>query len=152
MASVERSIEVEVPVERVYDQWTQFDQFPMFMEGLRDVRRLDARQVLWRAEVMGRVRQWRAEITEQVPEQRIAWRSRSGAPGAGLVTFHRLTPDRTRVVLRMDHEPADPPETVAARIEGDLRRFKALIEARGEPTGWPDRVPRRPAFPARDAP
>ncbi len=135
MASVERSIEVEVPVEHVYEQWTDFDQFPMFMEGLQDVRRLDARQVLWRAEVMGHVKEWRAEITEQVPEHRIAWRSRSGAPNAGVVTLHRLTPDRTRVVLQREYEPSDAPGTVAARIEGDLRRFKALVEARGEPTG-----------------
>ncbi len=155
MASMERSIDVDVAVESVYDQWTQFEHFPMFMEGVEDVRQVDERNLLWRAETMGRVTEWRAEVTEQVPDQRIAWRSRVGVHPAGVVTFHRLTPDRTRVMLRIEYEPesmTNLPVTAAARVEGDLRRFKTFIEARGEApaggrravSGRPPRLPGRP--------
>jgi uncharacterized membrane protein len=150
MASMERSIDVDVAVESVYDQWTQFEHFPMFMEGVEDVRQVDERNRLWRAETMGRVTEWRAEVTEQVPDQRIAWRGRVGVHPAGVVTFHRLTPDRTRVMLRIEYEPesmTDLPATVAARVEGDLRRFKTFIETRGESPGDRRRaVSRRPPW------
>ncbi len=157
MATIEKSIDVEVPVQRVYDQWTQFEQFPMFMEGVQDVRQIDDRHVLWRAEIMGRVKEWRAEITEQVPDQRVAWTSRSGTPTAGVVTFHRLGPARTRVMLQLAYEPEGLVEktanvlgTVTARVEGDLRRFKSFIETRGEPTSaWRGTISRPPSGPDR---
>jgi uncharacterized membrane protein len=143
MASIiERSIDVEVPVEAVYRQWTQFDEFPMFMEGVQDVRQVDGGDLLWRGEVRGRVMQWRAEVVERVPYQRLAWRARSDGPPGGLVKLRRLAPGRTRVVLQVEYEaeagaarPADAAGTLAARLEGDLRRFKWLAEARGEPAG-----------------
>jgi uncharacterized membrane protein len=138
MASMERSIDVDVAVESVYDQWTEFEQFPMFMEGVQDVRQVDEHTLLWRAEIMGRVEEWRAEVTEQVPDQRVAWRGRAGVHPTGVVTFHRLAPGRTRVILRIEYEPESMTTlvaAVAARVEGDLRRFKGFMEARGEALG-----------------
>jgi uncharacterized membrane protein len=153
MTNIEKSIDVDVPLEHVYNQWTQFEQFPRFMEGVQDVRQLDARHLLWRTKLMGRVKEWQAEITEQVPDQRIAWTSRSGAQNAGAVTFHRLALGRTRVMLQLEYEPeglvektADAIGTVSARVESDLGRFKQLIEGRGASTGgWRGRIARPPS-------
>jgi uncharacterized membrane protein len=153
MASIEKSIDVDVPVEHAYNQWTQFEQFPKFMEGVQDVQQLDARHLLWRTKIMGRVKEWQAEITEQVPDQRIAWTSRSGAPNAGVVTFHRLAPGRTRVMLQLEYEPeglvektADAIGTVSTRVESDLRRFKWFIEGHGTSTGaWRGGITRPPS-------
>src|SRR5919106_2863450 len=99
MVTIEKSIDVEAPLEQVYEEWTQFEQFPMFMEAVHDVRHLDDRRLVWRGEVMGRIREWRAEITEQMPNRRIAWASRSGAPIASAVSLQSLAPGRTRVKL-----------------------------------------------------
>jgi uncharacterized membrane protein len=107
--------------------------------------------VLWRAEVGGRSKEWEAEITEQIPDERIAWRSRAGDANAGVVTFHRLAPDRTRVMLQLEYDPegalenvADAVGVVSARVKGDLQRFKEFIEARGVETGaWRGEIPRR---------
>jgi uncharacterized membrane protein len=153
MANIEKSIDVDVPLEDVYKQWTQFEEFPKFMEGVQDVRQLDARHLLWRTKIMGRVKEWRAEITEQLPDQRIAWTSRSGSPTTGVVTLHGLAPGRTRVTLRLEYEPegmiekaADAIGTVPARVEGDLGRFKSFIEGRGESTGsWRGTITRLPS-------
>jgi uncharacterized membrane protein len=153
MASIEKSIDVDVPVEHAYNQWTQFEQFPKFMEGVQDVRQLDARHLLWRTKIMGRVKEWQAEITEQVPDRRIAWTTRSGAANAGVVTFHRLAPGRTRVMLQLEYEPeglvektADAIGTVSTRVESDLGRFKRFIEGRGASTGaWRGRIARPPS-------
>lgn len=154
MATMERSIDVDVPVESVYDQWTDFERFPMFMEGVQDVRQVDERNLLWRAEIMGRIEEWRAEVTEQVPDQRVAWRGCAGVHPTGVVTFHRLTSGRTRVVLRTEYESNSMtamPAEVAARVEGDLRRFKAFMETRGEPpAGRHGAKPRRPASAHRE--
>ena len=142
MARIERSIEVDVPVRTAYNQWTQFEEFPQFMEGIKHVRQLDDRRLSWHAEIMGRDETWEAEITDQVPDERISWRSISGAQNDGMVTFAPLGPARTRVMLTMDYTPEDAVEktgsalgVVTARVDGDLRRFKDFIERRGVETG-----------------
>ena len=149
MATIEKHIDVEVPVRAAYNQWTQFEEFPRFMEGVLEVRQLDDRRLHWRAKVGGQEKTWDAEITEQVPDERIAWRSRSGAANAGAVTFHRLGEGRTRIMLQLEYEPegmvekaADAVGIVSHRVEGDLLRFKEFIERRGRETGgWRGEIP-----------
>lgn len=157
MASIEQSIEVDVPVNVAYNQWTQFESFPKFMEGVKSVQQLDDRRLMWHAEVAGRDKDWEAEITEQHPDERIAWRSISGAPNAGVVTFHRLSDTRSKIMLQLDYEPEGVTETIgdaigatSARVRGDLERFKQFIESRGSETGaWRGEIEspstRRPA-------
>lgn len=142
MATVEKSIDVDVPVSTAYNQWTQFETFPQFMEGVEQVRQLDDRRLHWRAEIGGKTKEWDAEITEQIPDQRIAWRSIAGAPNAGVVTFHRLAENRTRIMVQMEYEPDGIMESIgdavgvaSGRVSGDLDRFKAFIESRGTATG-----------------
>jgi uncharacterized membrane protein len=142
MATIEKSIEVEVPVRIAYNQWTQFEEFPRFMDGVREVRQLDDRRLRWRAEIGGTQEEWEADITEQVPDQRIAWRARSGKRNAGVVTFHRISDGSTRIMLQLDYEPEGVVENVgdalgvaSRRVQGDLDRFKAFIESRGRETG-----------------
>ncbi|HXH21709.1 MAG TPA: SRPBCC family protein [Dehalococcoidia bacterium] len=148
MAKIEKSIEVEVPLETAYNQWTQFEEFPRFMEGVREVRQLDDERLAWVAEVGGERKEWLARITRQVPDQVVAWESEGGVPNAGVVTFHRLGGSRTEVSVQMDYEPEDLKEEVgdklgfaARRVEGDLKRFKEFIEERGVETGaWRGRI------------
>ena len=142
MSTVEQSIDVNVPVRVAYNQWTQFEEFPRFMEGVREVRQLDDRRLAWRADIGGKKKTWEAEITEQIPDARVAWRSIGGAKNAGVVTFHRLDDEHTRVMLQLEYDPEGVVENVGdalgvakARIKGDLRRFKEFIEARGRETG-----------------
>jgi len=142
MATIEQSIDVNVPVRTVYNQWTQFEEFPRFMEGVVEVRQLDDKRLHWKAEIAGKEKEWDAEITEQIPDERIAWRSRGGAWNAGVVTFHRLGDSRTRVMLQLEYEPEGVAENVAdalgvikSRVKGDLERFKQFIESRGHETG-----------------
>lgn len=142
MSTIERSVEVDVPVRTAYDQWTQFEEFPKFMDGVAQVRQLSDTELHWKAEIAGREEEWRAEITEQTPDQRIAWKSTSGATNAGVVTFHRLDDDRSKVMLQLDVEPEDAVAKVGEalgvlerRVAGDLDRFKEMIEARGTETG-----------------
>jgi uncharacterized membrane protein len=149
MSKVETSIEVEVPASTAYNQWTQFEDFPRFMEGVQAVQQLDDRHLRWRAEIGGKTVEWEAEISEQIPDKRIAWRSVEGAHNAGVVTFHRLRDDRTRIMLQLDYEPEGAIERVgdwlgvaSHRVQGDLERFKTFIESRGRETGaWRGRVP-----------
>jgi uncharacterized membrane protein len=151
MSTIEQSVEVEAPVSTVYNQWTQFEEFPRFMEGVQQVRQLDDKRLFWRADVAGRTKEWEAEITEQTPDERIAWRSRTGDSNAGVVTFHRIAPDRTRVMLQLDYDPEGAIESagdlvgvVSARVKGDLQRFKEFIEARGVETGaWRGEIKRQ---------
>ena len=142
MESVQKSIEVEVPLSTAYNQWTQFEEFPRFMEGIKEVRQLDDARLHWRSEIAGKEEEWDAEITSQVPDQRVAWRSISGATNAGIVTFHPVGDDRTRIDLRIEYEPdgmiqkvGDMLGAVDRRVEGDLERFKTFIEERGNETG-----------------
>jgi uncharacterized membrane protein len=150
MATVEKSIEVEVPQRTAYNQWTQFEEFPRFMEGVEEVRQLDDTHLHWRAEIGGKTEEWGAVITEQTPDQRIAWRSTSGAENGGVVTFHHLGDNRTRVMLQMEYDPHSFTEKmgdmlgfVTRRVEGDLKRFKEYVESRGHATGaWRGEVKR----------
>lgn len=142
METMEKSIEVNVPVTQVYNQWTQFEDFPQFMEGIEQVQQLDDKRLRWVAEIGGKRSEWDAEIYEQVRDERIAWRSTSGAPNAGVVVFQPLADDKTRVSLRMAYEPqtlgekvGDALGFVTRRIEGDLARFKEFIQNRGVETG-----------------
>jgi Predicted integral membrane protein len=140
VSNIEKSIEVEVPVQTAYNQWTQFEEFPRFMEGIQQVTQLDDKRLRWRANVGGQEKEWEAEITEQRPDERIAWRSRDGAANAGVVTFHRIADARTRVMLQLEYEPegvienvGDAIGVVSRRVAGDLERFN--LETRGRETG-----------------
>jgi len=142
VATVEQSIDVNVAVHVAYDQWTQFEEFPRFMDGVKNVRQIDDTHLHWVAEVAGDEKEWDAEITEQHPDDRVAWHSTSGARNAGAVTFHRLDDDNTRVTLQLDAEPEGAVETAGdalgfldRRVNGDLKRFKEFLEERGAPTG-----------------
>ena len=142
MATIEESVEVGVPVETAYNQWTQFEEFPRFMENVKAVRQLDDAHLHWVAEIGGREEEWDAEIVEQRPNERIAWRATSGTPNGGVVTFHRLDDTRSRVMLQMEYQPEGVTEKVGSTVgldsrsvKGDLERFKQMIESRGTETG-----------------
>lgn len=151
MATIEKSIDVAVPVSTAYNQWTQFEDFPAFMEGVREVRQVDDRRLHWVAEIGGKELEWDAEITEQNPDERIAWKSIGDPDNAGVVTFHRLEEGATRIMLQMDYETEGFVEKAgdmlglgSRRIEGDLERFKEMIESRGTETGaWRGDVDQR---------
>jgi uncharacterized membrane protein len=142
MSTVEESIEINVPVRTAYDQWTQFETFPQFMEGVTAVKQLDDTHLHWVADIGGVHREWDAEITEQHPDERVAWRARDGADNAGVVTFHKLTDTKTKVMLQLEFDPEGFTEVagdklgfVKRRAVGDLERFKTFIEGRGTETG-----------------
>jgi uncharacterized membrane protein len=142
MANVQKTIDVPVPVHEAYNQWTQFETFPQFMEGVKEVRQTDHRHLRWRAEVGGHEVEWDSEITEQISDTRIAWRSIGGRPNSGVVDFHPTAEDRTQVTLLMEAEPEGFTETVGDklgvldhRVEGDLKRFRDFIARRGTATG-----------------
>jgi uncharacterized membrane protein len=144
MPKVDESIDVRAPVEQAYNQWTQFEEFPKFMEGIQSVQQLDDGHVKWVAEVRGETREWTTEITEQRPDEKIAWKTIGGeVKNDGIVTFEQLGNDQTRINVEMDVEGESGAENVAgdllgvvkAQVRGDLERFKQLIESRGEETG-----------------
>ncbi len=142
MSNVTESIDVEVPVRTAYNQWTQFEEFPQFMSSVKQVRQLDDTHLEWTAEIAGKEKTWKAEITEQNPDERVAWRSTEGAANAGVVTFHRIDENRTRVTVQMDVEPEGAIENAGdalgladRQVKGDLERFKQFIESRGSETG-----------------
>jgi uncharacterized membrane protein len=142
MARVEKSIEIEKPLRMVYDQWTQFEEFPRFMEGVEEVQQLDDTTLHWVASVAGKREEWQAEIVHQMPDQSIAWRHTSGAVNSGVVTFTPLEAERCRVTLALEYDPqgfvekvGDALGFVSRRVEGDLERFKRFIEERGAETG-----------------
>jgi uncharacterized membrane protein len=142
MSKIEHSIDVEVPVREAYNQWTQFEEFPRFMEGVEEVRQVDDTHLHWKAEIAGQEKEWEAVITEQTPDQRVAWTSTAGAQNAGAVDFHRIDDARTRVTLTMDVQPEGALESAGdavgvpgRRVKGDLERFKEFIESRGRATG-----------------
>ena len=144
MSTIEESIDVEVPVRTAYNQWTQFQEFPQFMDGVEEVKQLDDTHLHWVAEIAGVRREWKAEVTEQTPDQRIAWQSTDGTQHAGVVTFHHIDDGKTRVMLQLDSEPqgivekaGDALGVLKRQVKGDLERFKKLIENRGtESGGW----------------
>ena len=142
MSTIEQSIDVKVPVRTAYDQWTQFEEFPRFMEGVERVEQKTPTLTRWVTEIGGVRREFDAEITEQHPDQRIAWTSTEEPLHAGVVTFHRIDDATTRVMLQMEYEPqglvenaGDKLGVVTRRVKGDLERFKRFIEERGRETG-----------------
>jgi uncharacterized membrane protein len=142
MDHVEKCIEVDAPVSMVYNQWTQFEEFPKFMEGVEEVKQLDEKRLQWRAEIGGKVLEWEAEIFEQIPDQRVAWRSTTGALNTGMVNFEALGPNSTKIWLKLNYKPEGAMEKIGSalgvisqRVEGDLERFKEFIESRGAETG-----------------
>jgi uncharacterized membrane protein len=149
MAHIEKSIEVNCPVNTAYNQWTQFEDFPRFMEGVKEVHQIDDTHLRWRAEIGGKDKEWDAVITEQVPDSIIAWRSVGGAENAGRVEF-RPAGGGTRITLKLTYDPQGAVEkvgdlvgVVGRRVEGDLKRFKDFIENRGSETGqWRGEVHR----------
>ena len=152
MSTIEQSVEVDVPVRTAYNQWTQFEEFPRFMEGVEQVQQLTDTRLHWIAKIAGAQREWDAEITEQIPDQRIAWKTMAGAQNDGVVTFHRVGDGRTKVMLQLEFDPegfvekaGDALGIVRARTHGDLERFKDFIEARGTETGaWRGEVDQDP--------
>jgi uncharacterized membrane protein len=141
-SSVQETIELDVPVSTAYNQWTQFEEFPLFMTSVEEVKQLDDTHLHWRAHVAGKTKEWDAEITEQIPDTRIAWRSTGGVRNAGAVSFDKVADNRTRVTLRMDYDPqtlgeklADAAGGVKLTTRGNLKRFKELVERRGVETG-----------------
>ena len=144
MPKIEDSIDVQVPVQQAYNQWTQFEQFPKFMEGIQSVKQLDDTHVQWVAEIRGESREWTTEITEQQPDEKIAWKTIDGeVKNDGVVTFEQVGGDQTRVNLQMDVEGESTAENVAGdllgivkgQVRGDLERFKQLVENHDQETG-----------------
>ena len=141
-SKIMESIDVEVPVTTAYNQWTQFEEFPRFMEGVESVEQTDDATLRWKASIGGVTKEWTARITEQTPDKRIAWKNIDGAANAGVVTFHRLSDTSSRAALQLDYEPEGVVENVgdmlgavSRRTTADLERFKKFIEERGRETG-----------------
>jgi uncharacterized membrane protein len=142
MPRFESTVDVDVPVRVAYDQWTQFEDFPVFMENVEQVQQLNDKRLSWVAEILGQRKEWTAEITDQTPDTRVAWRSTSGERNDGAVLFEPMSANQTRVTLRIDVYPDGPAETVGANlgvleraVKDDLNRFKEFIESRGDATG-----------------
>jgi uncharacterized membrane protein len=140
MSTIEQSIEVDVPVRTAYNQWTQFEDFPHFIEGVKEVMRLDDTRLRWKAEIGGKEREWEAEIIEQTPDQRIAWTNRGGA--SRVVMFQPLSDTRSKIRLQVVYLPEGPIESwgdefglASSRIQRNLEGFKAFIEKRAQETG-----------------
>jgi uncharacterized membrane protein len=150
MSTIEQSIELNVPVRAAYDQWTQFEEFPKFMEGVEEIRQIDDTHLHWVAEIGGTRHEWDAVITEQLPDERVAWRNTDGKDNAGVVTFHKLGDDQSKLMVQLDFVPEGIKEKVGdligapdRRVKGDLERFKELVESRGGASGsWRGEVPR----------
>jgi uncharacterized membrane protein len=149
MERIEKTIEVDRPIRTVYDQWTQFEEFPRFMDGVRDVKQLDDAHVRWRAEIWGKDKEWDAEITEQVPDERISWKSLSADTfNAGTVRFEAIDANRTRVRLVMAYEPRGAVEAIgdalgvlSASVQTSVENFKSYIESQEIADGaWRGRV------------
>jgi len=139
---VEEELLVNVPVSTAYNQWTQFEEFPRFMTTVEEVRQIDDSHLHWRAKVAGKTKEWDAEITQQIPDQLIEWRSLNGVRNGGLVTFDKVGENKTRVKLRMWYEPQTADEKVGGMLGGvkltaksNLKHFKQLIERMGSETG-----------------
>jgi uncharacterized membrane protein len=151
MSQVEESIRVGVPVTTAYNQWTQFEEFPSFMEGVEEVRQIDDTHLHWKVSLAGRTEEFDAVITEQIPDTRIAWKSTDGPRHAGAVDFHRIDESTTQVMVVMDSDEEGAAQKAAGavglvgrRVSGDLERFKELIESRGRESGaWRGSVDRK---------
>jgi uncharacterized membrane protein len=142
MKTIEKSIEVECPRRTVYNQWTQFEEFPRFMKGVKKVTQLDDQRLHWEAEIAGKNKEWDSRITDQVPDQLIAWQSDSGEYNAGAIHFSAVSPNRTRVNFQLMYDPQDLVEktedvlgVISNRVEKNLEEFKEFIENRSQETG-----------------
>jgi uncharacterized membrane protein len=142
VTTVEQSIDVAVPVRTAYNQWTQFEEFPRFMDGVERIEQRTPTRTHWVTKVAGVKREFDAEISEQIPDERIAWHALDGPTQSGVVTFHRLDDTHTRVMLQMAFEPEGVAEQagdklglVRSRVHGDLKHFKEFVEHRGQETG-----------------
>jgi uncharacterized membrane protein len=142
MTTVKESIEVDVPVRTAYNQWTQFEEFPSFMEGVQSVTQIDDTHLRWVAEIGGKRREWQAEVVDQVPDQKIAWRATDGDGPNGIVEFEPLGEDKTLIAVEMAYEPESVSEQLASaigvdsrQVRRDIERFKELIESRGVESG-----------------
>ena len=140
--TIHTSIELNVPVRSAYNQWTQFEEFPKFMEGVKEVRQLDNEHLHWKVKIAGKEKEWDAEILDQTPDKHIIWMSRGGALNAGMVEFQSLSEARSKILLEITYDPEDIVEAigdemgvVSLRVKRDLERFKGFIEARGRETG-----------------
>src|SRR4051794_21806392 len=150
MSSVTESVDVEAPITQVYNQWTQFETFPEFMSGVQSITQLDDRHLHWKIKVAGVEREFDAEVTEQHPEERVAWKSTDGTSHAGVVTFHKLDQNHTKVTVQLDWDPDTLMEKAGAvvnvddmQVSRDLDRFKKFIEQAPSETGaWRGDVPR----------
>ncbi|HYE34254.1 SRPBCC family protein [Methylocaldum sp.] len=145
MASLHKSIEIDVLVQVAYNQWTQYEEFPAFMENVREVRRVDDTHLHWRGMIAGKPLEWDTEIVEQVPEKRIAWRNPAAPDNHGVIMFESLNKGRARVTLDVEYQPESVEEKIGdllgimeANLEDDLQHFKEFVEARGRYTGGPD--------------
>ena len=139
---IEKSVTVDVPITTAYNQWTQFEEFPQFMEGVESVKQIDDTHLQWVAEVGGKPREWQAEIVDQVPDQKVAWRAVDGNGPNGIVEFEPLGEDKTLVTVEMAYEPEGFTEQLGAKVgidsrqvKRDLERFKELVESRGVESG-----------------
>ena len=142
MSIIEKSIEVNVPEYKAYAQWVKFEEFPQFMEGVKEVTRLDGKRFHWKAEIAGRNTEWETEVTEQAADQRLAWASRGSVIKGCVVTFHPLSSAKSKIMLQVEYDPqsvaehgGDTLEAVSQRVQGDLEQFKVLIEKRWRPPG-----------------
>ncbi|MFN2476182.1 MAG: SRPBCC family protein [Chthoniobacterales bacterium] len=142
METIEQSIEVDAPVSMVYNQWTQFEEFPRFMEGVKSVHQLDDTRMHWHAEIARKDKEWDAEIVEQRAHELIMWRSTTGAHNAGEVHFDKTSGGKTKVTLVMTYEPegivenvGDALGLVSMRVKGDLKRFEKFLDSRRDETG-----------------
>jgi uncharacterized membrane protein len=142
METIKKTIEVDRPLSTVYNQWTQFEEFPRFMKGVKKVTQLDDQRLHWEAEIGGEHKEWDARITDQIPDHLIAWQSEGGVYISGAVEFAAVSPTRTRIDLQLIYDPEGFIESagsavglVSSKIESDLERFKEFIEKRGQETG-----------------
>jgi uncharacterized membrane protein len=143
MQIIDQSIDVDADIRSVYNQWTQFESFPEFMEGIEEVRQLDDKRLHWVAKIGGKTVEWDADIYDQIPDQRIAWRAIGGKRNDGLVRFEKISDEQTRVHVQMEYEPEGAMETVggalgavSVRVKGDLKRFKDFIEGQPATGAW----------------
>jgi uncharacterized membrane protein len=166
VARIDRTIEVDVPVSTAFNQWTQFEDYPRFMEKVLEVREESDKRLFWRTEFDGHPREWRARITRLVPDEVLAWESEDAPANSGIVLFKPLDDERAEIQMRLEYDPQDFKEHVAGglgpvsrRVEGDLQRFKELIEQQGVETGaWRGEIiqgrerPVAPLYDSKDAP
>jgi len=142
MERIQKSVYVDLPLQAVYNQWTQFEEFPLFMEGVKHVQQLDDKRLHWDVEIAGKRKEWNARITEQIPDQRIAWETEAGENTTGVVSFQADGPNRTQVNLELFYDPkgfvesaGDSIGVVSRRVENDLEHFKEFIENRHHENG-----------------